>query len=37
MSDDVDDTDDSAMPFKVKTASRVWLSRTARQLAACIT
>ena len=30
---DADDTDDSATPFRVKGASKVWLSRTARQLA----
>lgn len=33
MSDDADDTDDSATPFRVKGPSQVWLSRTARQLA----
>jgi hypothetical protein len=28
-----DDTDDSGTPYEVKSRSRVWLSRTARQLA----
>jgi hypothetical protein len=28
-----DDTDDSGTPYQVKSPTRVWLSRTARQLA----
>jgi hypothetical protein len=30
---DPDDTDDSAIPYLVKGPARVWLSKTARQLA----